>query len=129
MWHGYAIWRIVTQLTADTVDDDGNITEVGTRSLARQALEELGQQSGQSHKITVTRPSNDRQSVLVRLLTLQEPTAQVAYTKLAKHLPFTAQKVADNSTFWISPGATLEERNAATKDKIREPGAEWEPVE
>ena len=104
MWHGYVVWSVTIPLTAATLDEDGNVTEVGTRSLARQALKELGQQSGPAHVITVMRPSNNKQSVLIRLMTPQEPTAAQFYTKLAEHLPYTAQQVANNSTFTPSPG-------------------------
>lgn len=126
-WHGYVVWHITTPLTANTVDEDGNVTEVGTRSLAKQALKELGRQSGPAHEITVMRPSNDKQSVLIRLMTQNEPTAAQFYNKLAELLPYTAGSIAAKSTFLVSPGATKEERRQATLAWMRVHNAEWEP--
>ena len=125
-WHGYVLIEIAAQLTPNTVDEDGNVIEEGTRSLVRRALLQLGRQSGPSHKITCIRPSNDRQSVILELELTGPVTKTQVVTKLAELLPWSVEQITNNVTCTVSPGANWEERRQATDNYLVAHAQEWE---
>ena len=91
--------EIATILSDDTLDEDGNVTEVGTKNLARNALLELGRQIGLPHEKTHLRSSADGQIITVEMETPVALTKSEACTKLAELLPWTAQQISNNVTF------------------------------
>jgi len=127
-YHSYVLWAITTPLTDDTIED-GIVTEEGTKTLAKNALLELGRQySPNPCHVTHLRPSIDGQKYIVELCTPVVPTATLFYNKLAELLPYTAEQIAGVSNFTVSPGDNWEERRKATVDYLINNKEEWEEV-
>ncbi len=114
MWHGYCLIEIDTEL-----DDEQKV-------MVKQALMQLGRQSGPAHKVTQFRPSLDKQKAILELELSSIPTKAQVCNKLAELLPWTAGQISDNSTFTVSPGDTWEERRKATVQYLINNKEEWE---
>ena len=126
VWHGYVLIEIDTPLSDDTLNEDGNVVEVGQKNLAINALLQLGTQSGLPHQITHLRTSSDGQKIIVEAQSSVAVTKAQACNKLATLLPWTAQKISDNVTFTKSPGDNWEERRQATVTYIKGHKAAWD---
>lgn len=102
MWHGYVLIEIDTPLTD------------AQKKLAIDALLELGRRVGLPHQITHLCSSVDGQKIILELQTPVVITKAQVCNKLAELLPWTSQRISDNTTFTKSPGANWEERRQAT---------------
>ena len=127
-WSGYAVWSITTALTEDTLDEDGNVTELGTKSLAKNAVLLLGTQSGLPHIVTHIRPSLDGQKILIDITLEEKITKAEAVEKLAEFLPYTEQQISNNSTLQVFSGANREARRLAAVQYLIDNSEDWEEV-
>ena len=125
MWHGYVLIEIDIPLTDDTLDEDGNVVDVGTKNLAINALLQLGTQTGLPHQITHLRASSNGQKIIVEVQSSIAVTKAQACKKLATLLPWTAEQISNNSSFTKSPGDNWEERRQATIAYIKAHKVAW----
>lgn len=125
MWHGYVLIEIDTPLSDDTLDEGGNVIEVGQKNLAINALLQLGTQTGKPHQITHLRASSDGQKIIVEAESSVSVTKEQACNKLATLLPWTAEQISNNSQFTKSPGDNWQERRQATVAYIKAHKAAW----
>ena len=99
MIHKYYKVKILTALSDDTLDEDGNVTEVGQKTKVINALLSLGRQSGLPHQITHLRAKPGGQTITVEMETPTSLTKAQACTKLAELLPWTSQQISNNTIF------------------------------
>lgn len=123
----YYLIEISTQLTDDTLDEDGVVTEVGTKNLARNALLQLGKQNSPAHKKAHLRSSADGQKIILQVDLISRLTKSEACDQLAELLPWTSEQISNNTTFTKlgGDGSTLEESRLATKAIIVGDKAGW----
>ena len=127
----YYLIEISTQLTDDTLDENGVVTEVGTKNLAKNALLQLGRQNAPAHKKAHLRPSNDGQKIILEVDLTSALSKSEACDQLAELLPWTSQQISNNTTFTKlgGAGATWAESNVVVKQYLRDNVEEWEVAE
>jgi len=123
----YYLVEIDTILTDDTVDEEGVVTEVGTKNLARNALLELGMLTDSNPvNITHLRSSLDGQKIIVEMKTATALTKSEAADKLAELLPWTSQQISDNTTFTKFAGDNWNGRRLTAVQYLIDNKEEWE---
>ncbi len=122
----YYLIEIATQLSDDTTDGEGVVT-LGTKSLAKNALLQLGKQNTPAHKKAHLRPSTDGQKIILEVDLTSALSKAEACTQLAELLPWTAQQISNNTTFTKlgGAGATYEESRQAAMAVIAGDKAGW----
>ena len=123
----YYLIEISTQLTDDTLDEDGVVTEVGTKNLAKNALLQLGNQNALPHKKAHLRPNSDGQKIILQVDLAVRLNKNGACNQLADLLPWTSEQISNNSTFTRLGGAeaTQEESRLAMLAVLANDKAGW----
>lgn len=125
--HLYYLTEISTQLSDDTLDENGVITEEGTKTLTKNALLKIGNQNQPAHKKAHLRFSSDKQKIILEVNLPSKLTKAQACTQLAELLPWTAEQISNNTTFTAlgGAGATYKESQTAAKAYIHDNAEAW----
>ena len=126
--HRYYLLTITQALTDDTVDENGNITELGTRSMTRDALLTLGNLRSDAHLQTHMRFSLDGQKVIVECETNGNVTKDQFVSKLSELLPWTETQINNNLEITKFEG-TYEESRELIKQYLINNINEWELID